>query len=260
MLSVIIRNAVKRLDLRNLSASVTYNNFISGRILYQSKELILQPLTSKENLTIYRNHYSKSNDNENNDSQVKLPQLIPGPINITFNIFKLFKIPFMELFIRIVTKDPEFKLRNLLQSTRSAASIVSIALSNKDYDSLYNLVDSNLLNILKARIDMLTEEQRKLIAIKEENFTAFMAYDLNIKQIYNTEEKQRVEFILIGHYIPGFNMNEFFDSQVEDRIQKYTILKQKKSFVCNYVFSRDYCVNQESDWIIKHINHSEIVI
>ncbi|XP_043487858.1 uncharacterized protein LOC122514851 [Polistes fuscatus] len=257
MLSVIIRNAVKRLDLRNLSASLTCNNFISGRVLYQSKELILQPLTSKENLTIYRNYNSESNYDRNDDSQVKLPQLIPGPINITFSILKLFKIPIMELLIPIITKDPEFNLRDLLRSTRSAASIVSIALSNKDYDSLYNLVDSNLLNILKTRIDTLTEEQRKLIAMKEENITAFMAYDLNITRIYNNEEKQRVEFILIGHYVPGFNMNEFFEAQVKDRIEKYTILRQKKSFVCNYVFSRDYCANQESDWIIKHINHSE---
>ncbi|XP_015177155.1 PREDICTED: uncharacterized protein LOC107066745 [Polistes dominula] len=257
MLSVIIRNAVKRINVRNFSSSVTCNNVISGRMLYESKEL-LPFLTSPKNLTIYRNYYNENNKEKGD--QVSLPQLIPGPINTTFSVPKVFKVPFMQLFVRFITKDPEFELPILLTNTKKAASIVSIALANQDYDSLYNLVDNNLLNLLKTRIDTLSDEQRKLIAMNEENITLFMAYDLKFRRIYNTEEKKRVELTLVGHYIPGFNVHEFFDQKVKDRLERLLILKKQKTFVCNYVFSRDYCDDLESHWIIKHINHSEVLL
>lgn len=63
--------------------------------------------------------------------------------------------------------------------------MVSIALSNKDYDSLNDLVDSNVLDILKSRIDSMTEGQRKLIAMTEESI--FLCFPYNLKCIISSE-------------------------------------------------------------------------
>ncbi|KAI4497311.1 hypothetical protein M0802_007558 [Mischocyttarus mexicanus] len=258
MLSVLIRRTIKRLNLQNLSASVTCNNFKSRRILYQSKELILPTLTSKENLTIYRNYNSESNENKDFHNNASLPQLIPGPIQVSFNIFTLLKMPFMELLIHLITGDSEFEVKKITQTSKSAASLVSVALSNQDYDSLNGLVDSDLLDILKVRIDALTEEQRKLIAMEESSIMFSIPYNLNISKISNTEKIHRVEFSFVSHYIPGFNAEELIRADGNNKIEKITTLSQKKKFVSNYIFTRDYSADRESYWIITHINHSEL--
>ncbi|XP_047367148.1 uncharacterized protein LOC124955966 isoform X2 [Vespa velutina] len=246
MLSVVIKRTITRLDLRNLYVSVAYNNYILGMKGYQSKELILPSITSKRNI-IYRNF----SQNEKNKRKIVLPQLIPGPTYITQSFFNFIKIQWYEIFIPFIIKDTDFNIKDIMESAKKAASMVSIALSNKDYDSLENLVDDYVLDILKLKVNTLTEEERKLIAMTEENILLCLPYNINF--LIESEEKKTVELEFIIHYSPDINIKE------EIKNQKFIhFIKNGHKCVSNYIFKRDYIQDRNTYWIIKHLNHFEI--
>ncbi|XP_035730415.1 uncharacterized protein LOC118445293 [Vespa mandarinia] len=248
MLGVVIKRTITRLDLRNLYVSVAYNNCILGMKGYQSKELILPSITSKGNI-IYRNF----SQNEKNMRKIVLPQLIPGPIYITQSFFNFIKIQWYEVCIPFIIKDSDFKIKDIMESVKKAASMVSIALSNKDYDSLENLVDDYVLDILKLKVNTLTEEERKLIAMTEENILLCLPY--NIKCSIESEEKKTVELEFIIHYLPGINIKEEIKSQ-----RFINFIKTDHKCVSNYTFKRDYMQDRDTYWTIKHLNHSEMYV
>nr|XP_050863525.1 uncharacterized protein LOC127069900 [Vespula vulgaris] len=248
MLTVIIKRTVSRLGLRNLYVSVACNNYILRTKRYQSKELILPSITSKGNI-IYRNF--SQNEEKKKEKKEFLPQLIPGPIVMTYSIFNTLKMRFLQLLIPSLTKDSEFKLRDIMDSARKAASMVSIALANKDYNSLYNLVDISVLQILKSKVDTLTEEQRKLIAMTEESI--FLCFPYNLNFIMDSEDNATVVLELVIHYAPGVDLNDIFS---KSKFIQFTRIEHK--CVSNYTFTRDYTQGKDTYWIITHLNHCQI--
>ncbi|KAL2712195.1 uncharacterized protein V1478_018430 [Vespula squamosa] len=247
MLTVIIKRTVSRLDLRNLYVSVACNNYILRTKRYRSKELILPSITSKGNI-IYRNFSQK--EIEKKERKEILPQLIPGPIITTYSIFNTIKMRFLQSFIVALINDTDFKLRDIMDSAKKAASVVSIALSNKDYNSLYNLIDSTVLEILKRKVDTLTEEQRKLIAMTEESI--FLCFPYNLSCVINSEDSITVILELVIHYAPGIDLKDILS---KSKFIQFTRIENK--CVSNYTFTRDYVRGRNTYWIITHLNHCQ---
>lgn len=123
MLAVVIKRTVSRLDLRNLYVSVACNNCILGMNRYKSKELILPSITSKGNIIICRN-FSHNEEEGKKEKREFFPQLIPGPFIVTYSIFNFFKIRWLEFFIPYLTKDYEFKLRDIMESARKVSWMI----------------------------------------------------------------------------------------------------------------------------------------
>lgn len=60
-----------------------------------------------------------------------------------------------------------------------ATAIISKALTNKNYDSLQGLVTEDMIEILRAKIETLSPNQRQLIAVDEADMLFYMLSDID---------------------------------------------------------------------------------
>jgi tRNA U34 5-carboxymethylaminomethyl modifying GTPase MnmE/TrmE len=79
--------------------------------------------------------------------------------------------------------------------------VVSTALANEDYDSIQDLVNANVVQNLKIAIKNLNKEQKKLIAIRDEDLILGFVYDV---QITYEDNGNKFNFLISFSHVYNF--------------------------------------------------------
>lgn len=131
-----------------------------------------------------------------------------------------------------------------------------------------------MIEILRAKIETLSPNQRQLIAVDEDDMLFYMLsdidatvgrnyllnYDIRFSQKYNfsqiyifshTGEEHSIKITTICHYIQGLaeKKNKMMMSGLID------FTTSTKHLVCNYTFTRKYINNIGGPWIATFVNH-----
>ncbi|XP_034171573.1 m-AAA protease-interacting protein 1, mitochondrial isoform X1 [Osmia lignaria lignaria] len=149
------------------------------------------------------------------------------------------------IFIRS-TVDQDFRIFPFIAGATQAMSVISNALAAQNYEALNEFVDKRAIKVLKHRVDQLTPEQRRLIAIQPENSLIGIAKI----QIIKTTDKNEV--ILQVTAVAMYSNSQ----PIDFLIPFYEIRNKLESmFKCAYVFQRRYRKGIGESWIAKLINH-----
>ncbi|KAK2579463.1 hypothetical protein KPH14_010778 [Odynerus spinipes] len=243
MLSSIIRRSATRAKLHRFYVSLACDNYTLATNQCRSKVLILQCITLKPNIIPHRNF-----DNGNAPILNFLP-LLPGSVERVKPILADISIFFIERFALNPVIDPNFKAAEVAEAAKSAASRVSIELANQNYEALTGLVEETALILLKAKIDKLIPQQRKFIAIREEDIISCTPswVKVIVKSYYGEPKVFRivVDMHLIIIYKPLYGRKVEKDDVFEAEHDPQTI---PSDLVANYIFSREYTESEGSDW------------
>lgn len=181
------------------------------------------------------------------DNKMELYPIAGYPIS--FSIF--FKMTMFWQFRRFMYlwKLPigsDVTIDEFADATKNAQCFVSQALANEDFDSLHELVTEDVLEKLQSKIEKLSPELKRLIAIKEENVHRYGI--VGRAKPKNSTERDDILIEAATIYFP-----EFFSLETDSE----KILAEPKSyFISHYTFRR----REETDpWIISRINHSSVV-
>ncbi|XP_034171576.1 m-AAA protease-interacting protein 1, mitochondrial isoform X3 [Osmia lignaria lignaria] len=138
------------------------------------------------------------------------------------------------IFIRS-TVDQDFRIFPFIAGATQAMSVISNALAAQNYEALNEFVDKRAIKVLKHRVDQLTPEQRRLIAIQPENSLIDKnEVILQVTAVAMYSNSQPIDFL-----IPFYEIRNKLESM----------------FKCAYVFQRRYRKGIGESWIAKLINH-----
>ncbi|KAL6438086.1 hypothetical protein ACFW04_004375 [Cataglyphis niger] len=235
MLISTIRKSVP-CNLRRIAACVTYRNKTRTKIPRYCNEsnLLSTSLPNFASCRIY-----------STESEVSLPMLVEGaPVHIPSLLTPL-KLLYLSIFRITPYIDEEFNVDEFLKGAKHATVVISKALTNKDYESLQELVTEDLIEILKAKIETLSPHQRQLIAVDEDDMLFYMLSDIEA----TVGEEHSIKITIICHYIQGLaeKKNKMMTGMIDFTIAKHLI--------CNYTFTRKYVNNIGGPWIATFVNH-----
>lgn len=239
MLSSIVRWYATRIKVHKYYGSLACNNYTLIGNQCPSKQLSLQCMILKHSI-LHRNFGNMENN------EILFPPLLPGPVNKSRKLWSLMSLPMTNIFLRYKGYG-DFDFVTVKKAATEAALKVSQDLSEQNYNHLEDLVEKTMLKMLEIRISSLTEEQRKLIAIKEEDIFISQISYLNISELSSPSDFILEMSIMIS-YIPNFG--KLSKQQESD----FTVLKDLKRLIGNYIFSRNYTKDGFSDWIITYVN------
>lgn len=243
MLSSIVRWYATRIRLHKFYGSLACNNYTLIGNQCPSTQSILQCMVLKHSMILHRN-FGNTEKNE-----ILFPPLLPGPITKIRSVWSLMSLPVTDLFLKSMGHN-DFYFPAVKQAAIEAALKVSKELSNQNFNHLEDLVEQTMLKMLEIRICNLTEEQRKLIAIKEEDVVWSQVGYLKLQKITSPTEFI-LEMNIIITYIPTLG------EVSNENISSLEAMTKLKKFVANYIFSQNYTNNGTSDWIITYVNISE---
>ncbi|XP_012522763.1 uncharacterized protein LOC105828795 [Monomorium pharaonis] len=229
-------------NVRRIAACIAYRNKTRTRITRQYNELNLLS-TSLPNVAACRTY---SNETDSKPS-VSLPMLV--------NDAEVFKpsllIPFRLFFLSFRTIphiDKEFDIAQILNGAKYAVTVISKALAIRDYDSLEGLVAEDVIEVLRTKIETLSDEQRQLIAVIEEAIVFQVLCDIAAT---TTDEEHSIEFKMICHYFP----TDMVERKMLENLTFKDFSKLESFLICNYTFTRKYVNNIGGSWIATFVNH-----
>ncbi|XP_011864708.1 PREDICTED: uncharacterized protein LOC105560314 [Vollenhovia emeryi] len=223
--------------LRRAAACVTYRSKMRTRIARQGSEPNFLPVSSLS-ATASRIYSTKSDS----EPEVSLPMLVDGANIYTPNF--LFPLRFFfKFFWTIPQIDREFDLHEVHTGVKHAVTVISKALANQDYDSLEGLVEEDVIQVLRAKIETLSPEQRSLIAINKEDIVQFLFCDV----IVVADKEHSIEIKTLCTYFPAGRYKDLTKLSINTMLSA--------NLFCNYTFIRKYVNNVGSPWIVTFVNH-----
>ncbi|XP_020289930.1 uncharacterized protein LOC109857727 isoform X2 [Pseudomyrmex gracilis] len=208
---------------------------------YRSEQNLLS--TSLPNFSACR-IYSTEPDSE---SQVTLPMLVDGAPMYIPSLITPLKLVYFSLFKISPYIDKEFDVVEVLRGARYATTIISKALTNKNYESLEGLVADDIIEILKAKIETLSPNQRQLISVNEDEMLFYVLSDIDV----TVGDEHSIKVTITCHYIPGL-------AEKKEKLMSKGFLDfstPPDHLVCNYTFTRKYVNNVGGPWIATFVNH-----
>ncbi|KAM0735614.1 m-AAA protease-interacting protein 1, mitochondrial [Formica fusca] len=236
MLIPAIRKSVP-CNLRRIIACVTYRNKTKTKIprYYNESNLLSTSLPNFASCRIY-----------STESEVFLPMLVDGAPTHIPSLLTPLKLLYLSAFRITPHIDEEFNVDEFLKGAKYATVVISKALTNKDYESLQGLVTEDMIEILKAKIETLSPNQRQLIAVDEGDMLFYILSDIAA----TIGEEHSIKITIICHYIQGLaeKKNKMMSGMVD-------FTTSTKHLVCNYTFTRKYVNNIGGPWIATFVNH-----
>lgn len=125
-----------------------------------------------------------------------------------------------------------------------------------------------MIEVLRAKIETLSPEQRWLIAVNEKDIMLHMLCNIDVTTAGNriikliprniprptcilfAGEEHFIEIKMICHYIPN----------LAEKMRLQEIPKLTDLLVCNYTFTRKYVNNVGGSWIASFVNHYTTVM
>ncbi|XP_057323989.1 uncharacterized protein LOC130666753 [Microplitis mediator] len=190
---------------------------------------------------------------------VRLPALTDDPLILVPNFFKTFKSSYnLHMQIR-GSLDNEFDMIEFSDGSKQAVEVVSHALAEEDYDSLQGLVIPDVIEKLRKRISLLSEEQKKLIPIKKGEIYANFPYSIDVRR-EGDEDRERVFADITMAY---YSLRGFEEMQKRGELPplEMGIMPEyrEKIYLSNYRFTREYTENVTSSWIVTMCNELMLV-
>lgn len=237
MLIPAIRRSVP-CNLRRIAACVIYRNKSRTKIPRYCNESYLLS-TSLPNFASCRIYST--------ESDISLPMLVDmAPTHIPSLLTPL-KLLYLSALRIVPHIDKEFDITEFLKGARYATVIISKALTNKDYDSLQGLVTEDMIEILRAKIETLSPNQRQLIKVDEDDMLFYILSDIDA----TVDNECSIKITIICHYIQG--LVEKKNKATMSGLIDFTT--STKHLVCNYTFTRKYVNNIGGPWIATFVNH-----
>jgi len=190
---------------------------------------------------------------DDNQQHYQLPPLTDGRPIIYPNFFKTIKGFIQMHFVIRPHIDQDFSMQEFIEGAKYAMCSVSKALASEDYESLQGLVTNDVINTLRNKINTLSNEQKQLISVAEDDVTGMFPYEVGIIFDDNKAEEKFIEITVISYIIKNRkNLTEEVDSTAV--ISTDEELK-RRSFITNYRFIREYSKKSDNAWTINYINH-----
>lgn len=185
-------------------------------------------------------------------------QLMNIPIYIWPNLFKSFRNAIFSKFIIKRYFDPEFDLDHFIRGSMQAAEVVSAHLSNGEWNSLNGLVTEEVISQIRINLQQYSLKQRMDLKISKEDIYIKFPYEIGIILPDHSEgeteiQNRKVEIMMVFHILKGY----------EDLSKSYSVPMsllsvpdyEKKLYVLNYRFYRDFSRQGSDQWIVNGINH-----
>lgn len=227
---------------------VTYNmcneNLMKMKGLHYSKEVKYMNFKNP-NFIVYK--YISTNPAT---KEVTIPRLMQCT-SVEFSPFLIF-LWYLPLRLHI---DPSFKIFEFLKGAGQAITVISNALAVQNYEILHNMVQERTLKLLKRRVDLLSEQQRKLLPINIDNnylFPFFFIYDVNMRHNEDGTE------ITLDIAVAGCQKRS--DCTDELTVFEDGFIKQfgRQSLCYTYIFRRKYINGDGGPWMVKLVSYGNI--
>ncbi|XP_076760532.1 m-AAA protease-interacting protein 1, mitochondrial [Xylocopa sonorina] len=168
-----------------------------------------------------------------------LPRLMWQPRNL--DILPIVNFCISYCIIR-ATIDRSFRLLEFFKGVKQALIVISHALASQNYDALDGMVKERTLKILKHRVDHLTPNQRRMIAIEPELMFVLPKF-MTIKRRKDLNET------IVEIEVNGIYLTKLDDSM---SIVKHV---EKHSVYVSYKFERKYKDGTGGLWVARIVNH-----
>ncbi|KAM9189609.1 m-AAA protease-interacting protein 1, mitochondrial isoform 2-T2 [Mergus octosetaceus] len=149
--------------------------------------------------------------------------------------------------------DPEFSVEEF---TRGAKQL----LSQRKLDLLDGLVSSEVLNVLKEKISLLSDNHRDALAADIDAIMYTTEGDIRI--YYNDDGRKFVSILMRFWYLNGANLPD----EVPGETKVFQIVfgdestKEKRHLLtANYEFQREFTEGAKPDWTITRIEHPRLL-
>uniref|UniRef100_U3ILQ2 Matrix AAA peptidase interacting protein 1 n=1 Tax=Anas platyrhynchos platyrhynchos TaxID=8840 RepID=U3ILQ2_ANAPP len=156
--------------------------------------------------------------------------------------------------------DPEFSVEEFTRGAKQAFSVVSQLLSQRKLDLLDGLVSSEVLNVLKEKISLLSDNHRDALAADIDAIMYTTEGDIRI--YYNDDGRKFVSILMRFWYLNGANLPD----EVPGETKVFQIVfgdestKEKRHLLtANYEFQREFTEGAKPDWTITRIEHPRLL-
>ncbi|XP_053134815.1 m-AAA protease-interacting protein 1, mitochondrial [Hemicordylus capensis] len=156
--------------------------------------------------------------------------------------------------------DQDFSLREFTQGAQQAFALVSRLISECKYDLLEELVSKEMLQGLREKLSLLSENHRNALAADMDEIMYTTAGDVGI--YYDDSGRKFVSILMRFWYLTSTSLpdeapdgTKVFQVVFGDEMTKET----KRLLTANYEFRREFTQGVKPDWIITRIEHPKLL-
>ncbi|XP_066477919.1 m-AAA protease-interacting protein 1, mitochondrial [Tiliqua scincoides] len=156
--------------------------------------------------------------------------------------------------------DQEFSIHEFTQGAKQAFALVSRLISQCKYDLLEELVSKEMLQVLKEKLSLLSENHRGALAAEMDEIMYTTAGDVGI--YYDDSGRKFVSILMRFWYLTSADLpdetpdgTKVFQVVFGDETTKET----KRLLTANYEFRREFTQGVKPDWTITRIEHPKLL-
>ncbi|XP_028924066.1 m-AAA protease-interacting protein 1, mitochondrial [Ornithorhynchus anatinus] len=155
--------------------------------------------------------------------------------------------------------DPDFSIARFSAAATQAFAHVSKLLSQCKFDLLEELVNKEVLQVVKDKVSALPDLQKTALAAEPDQIVYSTAGDISIT--YDDQGRKFVNILMCFWYLTSADLPDevpsgakVFRIKLGDDTTKF-----KQLLSANYEFQREFTQGVEPDWIISRIEHSKLL-
>uniref|UniRef100_A0ACB8G0I3 Uncharacterized protein n=2 Tax=Sphaerodactylus townsendi TaxID=933632 RepID=A0ACB8G0I3_9SAUR len=156
--------------------------------------------------------------------------------------------------------DQEFSIHEFTQGAKQAFAIVSRLISERKYELLEELISQEMLQMLKEKLSLLSEDHRSALAADMDEIMYTTAGDVGI--YYDDSGRKFVSILMRFWYLTDADLpdetpdgTKVFQVVFGDETTKET----KRLLTANYEFRREFTQGVKPDWTITRIEHPKLL-
>nr|XP_056717289.1 m-AAA protease-interacting protein 1, mitochondrial [Euleptes europaea] len=156
--------------------------------------------------------------------------------------------------------DQDFSIHEFTQGAKQAFAHVSRLISESKYDLLEELISKEMLQVLKEKVSLLSEDHRSALAADMDEIMYTTAGDVGI--YYEDSGRKFVSILMRFWYLTNADLpdetpdgTKVFQVVFGDETTKET----KRLLTANYEFRREFTQGVKPDWTITRIEHPKLL-
>nr|XP_003215209.1 PREDICTED: uncharacterized protein C2orf47 homolog, mitochondrial isoform X1 [Anolis carolinensis] len=156
--------------------------------------------------------------------------------------------------------DQEFSIHEFTEGAKQAFAHVSRLIAQCKYDLLEELVSKEMVQILKEKLSLLSENHRSALAADMDEIMYTTAGDVGI--YYDDSGRKFVSILMRFWYLTSADLpdetpdgTKVFQVVFGDEASKET----KRLLTANYEFRREFTQGVKPDWTITRIEHPKLL-
>ncbi|XP_077175502.1 m-AAA protease-interacting protein 1, mitochondrial-like [Paroedura picta] len=156
--------------------------------------------------------------------------------------------------------DQEFSPSEFTQGAKQAFALVSKLISECKYELLEELISKELLQVLKEKLSLLSEDHRSALAADMDEIMYTTAGDIGI--YYDDSGRKFVSILMRFWYLTSTDLpDESPDGTKVFRVVfgDETTKETKRLLTANYEFRREFTQGVKPDWLITRIEHPKLL-